>query len=323
MGKFDIKKLLSWKTLLALVAIAALLYMPFEGNRRTLNIAIVVFMYIALGESWNLLSGMTGIFSIAHCIFYGLGMYSVLICAKQFGLPLYVGVIIGLVINCAVGALMGKIASKLSGLYFTMALTGLQQVVTALASQWTSLTNGDQGLSMPKKFLMTKVELYWVALAIAIFMMVLFVVIRKSKLGTCFMTVKENPNLANALGINVGMHRLLATIISACMASIVGAFYCLYMMSGAPTIFSATIALKIIMVTMVGGSGNVWGPVLGSAMIVLDELVRGAMPSKFAPISVIVYAVVLIIVVVFRPAGLISLFGGFGKKNRKETANAK
>ena len=89
------------------------------------------------------------------------------------------------------------------------------------------------------------------------------------------------------------------------------------MMSGAPTIFSGTIALKIIMVTMVGGSGNVWGPVLGSGMIILDELVRGAMPNKFAPISVIVYAIVLIVVVIFRPAGLASLFQGFTKKTEK------
>ena len=305
------------KLLLAIVMIALLIYMPSTRNRRVLNIAIVVFMYIALGESWNVLSGLTGIFSIAHCIFYGIGMYALLICAKKFHLPLYVGFGIGLMLNIAFGALVGRIVSHLSGLYFSMSLLGLQQVLISLSSQWVSLTNGDQGLSMPKKYLMTKVELYWLALAMALFMMLLFVIIRKSKIGTCFLAVKENPNLTNALGINVGAWRIVASIISACMASVVGAFYCLYMMSGAPTIFSGTIALKIIMVTMVGGSGNVWGPVLGSGMIILDELVRGAMPNKFAPISVIVYAIVLIVVVIFRPAGLASLFQGFTKKTEK------
>lgn len=155
------------KLLLAIVMIALLIYMPSTRNRRVLNIAIVVFMYIALGESWNVLSGLTGIFSIAHCIFYGIGMYALLICAKKFHLPLYVGFGIGLMLNIAFGALVGRIVSHLSGLYFSMSLLGLQQVLISLASQWVSLTNGDQGLSMPKKYLMTKVELYWLALAMA------------------------------------------------------------------------------------------------------------------------------------------------------------
>ena len=96
--------------------IALLIYMPSTRNRRVLNIAIVVFMYIALGESWNVLSGLTGIFSIAHCIFYGIGMYALLICAKKFHLPLYVGFGIGLMLNIAFGALVGL---SLIHIYYT------------------------------------------------------------------------------------------------------------------------------------------------------------------------------------------------------------
>ncbi len=303
-------KISGWvKLVLAVVLAVVLLWIiPAKGNRQLLNIACLVFIYVALGESWNLLSGLTGIFSIAHSVFFGLGAYAVVITTRKFGLPLYVGFLYGILLNIIVGYICGKIASKLSGLYFTMALMGLQQVVYSLSQQWTTLTEGSQGLRLPKRYVITdKTIHYYIAFGLMVAMILLFVIIRKKRIGTMLLAVKENPNLAQSIGINVPRWRIIATIISACMAAVIGGYYALFMVSVNPSIFSADISLKIIMVVLVGGVGHVFGPVLGSVMIVLDEFVRGAMDSSFAPYSVIIYALVLIIMVIYKPDGLINL----------------
>lgn len=299
-----LKKYLTAQNIVVFVVLLILCLMPLGANRRVLNIAILSLMYIALGASWNMLSGMAGIFSIAHAIFFGLGTYSVTILSSRLGLHPFVGILAGLVINAAMAWLVGYIGSKLSGLYFTMALIGLSQTVYTVALQWFPVTGGSMGISLPKQYLMTKQQLYYIALALAVAALAFYAFIRRSRIGTSFVTLKENPNLSLALGSNIFAYRILAAVFSACMASLCGAFYAFYMMANNPEVFSGTISLKIIMVVIVGGIGSLWAPVAGIFMVVLDELVRGIMPSKFAPFSVVIYAVVLIIMALLRPDGV-------------------
>lgn len=292
------------------------------ANRRVLNIAIITLMYVTLGESWNLLSGMSGLFSIAHALFFGLGVYGMTITTNRLGMGLFAGVVMGLVVNTLMALLVGVIASKLSGLYFTMALIGLHQTVYSLSIQLIDLTGGSMGISMPREYLFSKTQQYYMVLTLAVASMLFYVFIRRSRIGTNFVALKENPDLARALGSNIGNWRILATVFSALMASLAGSFYALYLMSNNTEVFNASISLKIIMVVIVGGMGYVWGPVLGSSMIVLDELVRGMMPSRFAPFSVVIYAGVLIIMALLKPAGIISFFQRDEKKTpaKKERA---
>ena len=169
----DHKNSSKWKTYLTprnmIIGIVYILLclMPLGANRRVLNIAILSLMYIGLGASWNMLSGMAGIFSIAHAIFFGLGAYSVSIITSRLGLHAVVGIGVGLVLNILAALLVGYIGSKLSGLYFTMAVIGLSQTVYAIALQWFHVTGGSMGISVPKEYLMTKQQLFYVALALA------------------------------------------------------------------------------------------------------------------------------------------------------------
>lgn len=289
-----------------ILAVAALiLYIPFGGSRRHLNIGILVFIYIALGQSWNLLSGMSGLFSIAHALFYGIGAYGMsLMLARANSNPL-VGLIVGILANLLVALIVGLVGSKLSGLYFTMALIGIHSIFYTLAGQLT-ITGGWLGISLPRhdylKF--TRKELYIIALLIAIAMTLVFYFIRKSRIGTMFVALKENPQLAASLGSNIRGWRILAVLISATMASVVGSFYAIYMMAHNAEVFNGTVSLRIMMVCMVGGVGHVFGPWVGALLIIMDEYIRGAMPTEFASLSVVVYALVLIVMALLRPTGI-------------------
>lgn len=256
--KKDIREYLNIKTLLLVLLVALVIFIPAWGNRRYMNIAILVLMYIGLGESWNLLSGMSGLFSIAHALFFGLGVYGMTIGMTKLGLPVVGGILLGLAANLVMALIVGFVGSKLSGLYFTMALIALHAIIYTLAGQ-LSFTGYALGLSMPREYLMSRHALYFLVLGLAALMMLIFVWVRKSRIGTNFVALKENPDLAVSLGSNIRGWRILAVIISAMMASIMGAFYAFYMMANTPEVFASTISLRIIMVCMVGGLGNVWG----------------------------------------------------------------
>lgn len=302
------KRKLPLSLIFIVAALILLLVMPTFADRRTLNIAILTLMYIVLGESWNLLSGMAGLFNIVPAMFFGLGAYCMTMTTTRAGMPWIAGLFVGLLVNGSMAALVGFIGSKLSGLYFTMALIGLYQAIYAIMVQWQTFSGGYMGLSMPKRYLLSKPQQYYIVLALAILSMLLFVAVRRHRVGTNFVALKENPDLAISLGSNIHGWRIFATILSAWVSSVGGAFYAFFLMATTPPVFASSISLKTIMVVMVGGVGNVFGPVLGSFMVVLDEIIRGVMPSKFAAFSVIIYALVLVVMALMRPGGLITFF---------------
>ncbi len=198
--KKDIREYLNIKTLLLVLLVALVIFIPAWGNRRYMNIAILVLMYIGLGESWNLLSGMSGLFSIAHALFFGLGVYGMTIGMTKLGLPVVGGILLGLAANLVMALIVGFVGSKLSGLYFTMALIALHAIIYTLAGQ-LSFTGYALGLSMPREYLMSRHALYFLVLGLAALMMLIFVWVRKSRIGTNFVALKENPDLAVSLGL--------------------------------------------------------------------------------------------------------------------------
>ena len=148
--------------LLMLMAAVLIVCVPFSGDRRLMNIGLMALMYIALGQSWNI-GAMAGLFSVSHSVFFGLGVYGISIMLNRFSGNVVTGVLMGLAANVLVATLVGVIASKLSDLYFIMALIGLSQTIYTLALQWSSLTGGSSGISLPREYLLPKPALYCIA----------------------------------------------------------------------------------------------------------------------------------------------------------------
>jgi branched-chain amino acid transport system permease protein len=290
-----------------LIVLIVIIWVPITKNRRLMTIAIMAFLYIALGESWNI-GIMAGLFSVSHSTFFGLGVYGMTITLSSLHGNIPQAILMGLALNLVLASIIGAISCKLSGLYFIMAMLGVSTAIHSLAVQWVAVTGGLPGLNMPKALLLPKRTIYFIGLGIAVASIIFYTALRRSRIGTGFITSRENPNLAASLGSNVAGWRILATIISACMAGLCGSFYAFHLMSNNADILSGSYTLKIMMVSIVGGLNSVWGPVLGSVMIILDEYIRGNMPSNFAALSVVLYSVVLISMALIRPGGLVSFF---------------
>ena len=169
MEKLDFKDKNTQIKIIFLIFIAILLIaIPLSGNRRIINIAILSLMYLVLGESWNLLTGMSGLFSINHALFFGLGTYGVTLGLTKLGLSVPGAVLFGFFLNLITAIIIGFIGTKLSGLYFTMAFIGLWQAVYTFSYQFHNITGGTLGLSMPRELLLSREVLYGIILAMAI-----------------------------------------------------------------------------------------------------------------------------------------------------------
>lgn len=320
----NMKKFLNLKSLLILALIVVAFLIPSNSARLTQKILCMVCCYAALGLSWNVISGLCGMFSVTHAIFYGVGVYSVICCTTRFGLHPVIGIVVGLALNVLLALLIGKIGSKLSSLYFTMALIGVSNALYTLAVQMNWLTGSGFGINLDRKYGLTLNQACYVGIAMVIVFAFIFVLLRKSRLGTSMVALKNNPDLCMALGSNIGKWRMIACIISAVMASLVGVFYAVYQKAVTPDIFGPEVSLKILMVCIVGGIGNVWGPILGSVLIVLDEWIKGAMPSDLAPLSNVVYALIMIVMLLLKPDGLTAIrLPKFGKAKAKSEAAPK
>lgn len=303
----NVKKFLNLKNLLVLILVVVIFMIPGNSSRLTQSIICMCCCYAALGLSWNIMSGLCGMFSVTHTMFYGLGAYSVICAVAKFNMHPIVGVLVGLVLNIALALLIGKIGSKLSSLYFTMALIGVCSALYTLCIQLNTLTNSTYGIALGTKYSITRLQATYVGIAMVIAFALFFVFLRKSRMGTSMVALKNNPDLCMALGSNIGKWRIIACVISAVMASLVGVYYAFYQKAATPDLFTGTISLKILVVCIVGGVGNVWGPILGSLMIILDEWIRGAMPSDLAPLANVAYALILIIMMMTKPDGLVSI----------------
>lgn len=303
----QMKKFLNLKTLFAVLLLAVVCVIPANGSRLTQKILCMCCCYAALGLSWNVLSGLCGMFSVTHAIFYGVGIYSVICSSARFGLHPYWGILIGLVLNTLLALLIGKIGSKLSSLYFTMALIGVSNTLYTLAIQMNWLTGSTYGVNLDRTYSLKLQPACYVGIAMVVVFAFIYVFLRKSRWGTSMVALKNNPDLCKALGSNIEKWRLIACLISAAMASIAGVFYAFYQKAITPDIFGGETSLKVLMVCIVGGIGNVWGPILGSVMIVLDEWIKGAMPANLAPISNVVYALIMIVMLMLKPDGITSI----------------
>lgn len=174
---------------------------------------------------------------------------------------------------------------------------------------------------MPPVYMMSRQTLFYIALAMTVLFVFAIYFIRTSRMGTMLVALRENEDLAKSLGVNVAKWKILASIVSAVMASLAGSYYALYIRSVQPSaVFTFNITMKIMIVAFVGGKGTVKGPVLGAVIIILDELIRGWLGGgRYSGLPGVIYGIILALVILLLPDGLISIFRD--KRKAVRTAN--
>lgn len=260
------------------LALAVTLVLPVAMRSGTLATEVLVYGMAVM--ACNLLLGYTGLLSFGQGIFFGLGSYAVGITLTRTGLPVSVALLLAIVMGAAAAALVGWFAIRQRGTYFVMLTLAFAQMFYFLAYTTPSITGGDNGLlDIPRPALsIGSHEL--VALAspwqfygfvAALFLVVFFLVLRvtDSVFGRTLLAIRDNEERALAVGYNVKTFKLLAFVISGAVTGLAGALHA--MLTGIASLSNIDyhISEMILVMTVIGGTGNVFASVLGAAFYVL------------------------------------------------------
>jgi branched-chain amino acid transport system permease protein len=294
-----------------------------------LHILILICIYIIFSTSLNLLIGYTGILSIAHAAFYGVGAYVAALMALKLETPFLMNLILAIAGAGMFGAIVGIPSLRLKDDYFIIATFAFQIIIFSVLNNLVDFTGGPLGLPgipQPDIFgyqITTHLEFLILSgvLAVAVYWISNRIV--KSPFGRLLKAVREDEVFAQAVGRNVSLAKVKVFIISASLASIAGVIYATYITYIDPTSFTIMESIFIISIVIIGGAANLKGSVLGAAFLVaLPELLRfvGLPNAIAANVRQILYGALLVIMMMWRPQGFLGEYS-FGKAKRLEEGN--
>jgi branched-chain amino acid transport system permease protein len=330
---------------LALAAAAALVALPFVvTNPYTLHVLILLFLVVVMGESWNVIGGYTGQYSVGHAAYFGTGAYATLMLLQFRHVPPWWGVWPAVFLAVLVALLVGTITFRLRGPYFVLASIAAAEILRLIVLNWTSVTNGAQGILVsdvpPLRIagvtitdFVSKVPFYYAALVLAVLTIAVNWAVARSKLGYCLQAIREDQDAAHSLGIALPVYKNVALAISAFFAAWAGAFYGVYVGFVDPaTVLSVDVSIQFVLVCIIGGIGTIAGPLVGAIVLVpLSEALRANLLSdllfklgvvseatpagaflreNLAHAHTLIYGILIVIVILFMPDGVL----GFARK---------
>ena len=280
------------------------------------HLLIMLLLYTTLSQAWNLIGGYAGQVSFGHAVFFGIGAYAAMAPLNQWGLTPWVGMAVGALISIAVALIVGVPVFRLKGHYFAISTFAVAEVVKELFSNW-KWVDGPIGLDAPVleegfyHFMFYKTKLPYLYTTLAFFLVVMVVTSRmeRSRMGYYFRAIKQRPEAAQAMGVNISLYKQYAFMTSALFTAICGSFYAMYVLHIEPaTVLSLDISIKIVLITALGGAGSLWGPLLGSMILIpLQEYSRVWLGGTGRGVDLIVLGFLIMLICIFEPKGIVGL----------------
>lgn len=286
-----------------------------------LHILVLVAIYALLAVSLDLLAGHTGLLSIAHAAFFGIGAYTSAILVVRCGLGFSVGVLSGMLFACFVSFVVSLPSLRLHDDYFVIATFGFQMILFSIFNNWMDLTRGPLGIAgIPQPVIFgwrvgSHFEFLLLAVLFACFAYFVVYRLSSSPFGRVLRAIREDEVFARSLGKNTLRFKVTAFAVSAALAGSAGSLYAHYITYIDPTSFTVMESILVISMVIIGGAGSTWGPLIGAVVLVtLPEVLRfiGLPSSVAANLRQIFYGALLVIMMMFRPRGLVGRYG-FGR----------
>lgn len=331
-------------TIGVLVLAGLLLFPKFVQSPYALHMMILLFLSTLMGSSWNIVGGYAGQYSVGHAAYFGAGAYTTMILLTAREVPPWIGMWGGIVVALVLSLIIGSICFRLRGPYFVLASIAVAEILRVTALNLTDITKGAEGILvvdlppfMIGSTLITdfesKVSFYYISLFLACLIILVSWLVQHSKLGYYFQAIREDQDAAHSLGINLTVWKNLALGISAIFMSLAGSFYAIFVKFIDPsTVLPLDLSVQIVLIAIIGGIGTIYGPVVGSLVLVpLSEALRSNLLTQWLINSglvntdsatgtflrehlshahVLIYGILVVLVILFMPEGVL----GFAKK---------
>ncbi|MGX9135140.1 branched-chain amino acid ABC transporter permease [Rummeliibacillus sp. JY-2-4R] len=303
-----------WLVLLILFLLA---YPHIVGQSSYMvSIFVMICVYAITAMSLDLLTGFGGQVSIGHAGFLAIGGYAVAILSTKLGLPFLLVLPMSGLISGIIGLLIGLPAVRLSGNFLAVVSLGFGLSIPQIALNWDALTGGYSGMALFRpEWLLNDNQFIYVIILMTILITWLLHNILKSRLGRAFIAIRESEIAAQATGINVAFYKTLMFVISAFFTGIAGGLYGYWIGFVSPNDFTSFTSFLLLGMIVVGGLGSIPGAIIGAIVFtVLPELTK-----SFIGLTNIIIGIAIVIVILFRPRGLLSLAGLFKFNKSSET----
>lgn len=302
-------------------ALAALLLLPplvLENNGYLLRVCTLTLMYAGLGGAWNLLGGLAHQISLGHAAFFGLGAYTSTILLRDLSLSPWLGMLAAALLAGIASLLIGVPTFRLRGHYYALGTLAFAEVLRILCLYFRSFTGGAIGLSVPYlgesawyfQFYGNR-PYYFIALAMLALTMYITHRVSTGPLGYRLRALRNSHEAAEVVGVDTTRAKLQANFLSAVLTGAYGTFYAQYHFFIDPdTVFGLmTFSVRMALIAILGGLGNVWGPLVGAAILVpLDEWTNAVFTGGLAGASRFIYGSLLIVLILWQPRGLLHWF---------------
>jgi branched-chain amino acid transport system permease protein len=257
------------------LVLAILIVLPFALSDYPRALIAEIFIFAIFAMSLDLILGFTGLMSLGHAAFFGLGAYAVAVLGAQFGINAWIGVVAGVLLAAGAAAVIGFFCVRTAGIPFLMLTLAFSQLIFSVALKWRDVTGGSDGLALPEQpsffglSLSRSLVMYFMTL---MFFAAVYVVLRRlinAPLGHVFIGIRENEPRMAAIGYSTRAYKLLAFTIAGAFAGLAGGLYAIFNGFISSDAVYWTASGDILIMTMLGGAGTLIGPAIGAGAFLL------------------------------------------------------
>jgi branched-chain amino acid transport system permease protein len=282
---------------------AAVAVLPLFASDYVVGFFFTTFVFVSMAYGWNLISGFTAYVSFGQISFFGIGAYALSILVVRAGWPWPLAVLGGAAIAAALAVPLGWAMLRLRGPYFALGMLGLAQVLSMVASAWTGLTGGGEGIYLPPEA--TLRLLYWCGAALVAAGVLVTWLVDRSAFGLRLRAIGEDEVAAEAMGVDTTAAKLEAFVLASIFPALAGGLYAWRLSYIDPSSgFPGSYEVQTILMAIFGGAGTVWGPLVGGVLL---TAVSEVLWAKFAEVHLLIFGLMIVLVLLFMPEGLIPL----------------
>lgn len=287
-------------TVIALAAVLCLLGLSGVFSNNIMRYLFRIFLYISMGEMWNLMSGFAGMTSLGQQAYIGLAGYAVAAAVSIYKLPFPVGLLAGMAVALIFSVVLAPLLFRMSGMYFSISTWVVSEALTTLFLSWKFVNQGGGMAIMISPYPKTR-ELYFMSLSLCVCSILLVYGILRSRIGLGLVAMRDDATAAYVLGVNVFRCKMIVYVTASVLIALAGGIFFISKGTIYPeSAFSISWTISMVFIVIIGGAGTVIGPVIGAAAyVILEELL-----AHYPGWSDMILGIVSIFTILFFPGGL-------------------
>lgn len=299
-----------------LFAVAIILFPQVVKSPYVLHVVVLSLVYTILATSLNLITGYSGLLSLGHQAFFGIGAYTSAILVMDYSVPFPLAMLSAGLASTVAAYFIGGITLRLRSAYFVICTIAFAEMARLVSLNWYSLTRGPMGIanlpppSLGPLVFDTHGRVYYFILVLAVLAVMTSYRMAHSHIGKVLVGIRDSEHVARAVGVDPTKYLLLSVLVGGFMAGIAGSFYAHYMRFLSPDVLYFGISVNLIVMVMGGGIGTVFGPVIGAFVFTaIPEVLRFSQQYRL-----IIYGVVLVLIIRFLRGGIWSLIDNLSRR---------